>query len=747
MGASSSADGAANAHDIELTSEYAPVSTSEQTAMEEVLSARAALQDPNTTNNGSNANKNKFRVLQWAFLLVTQATCLVLVATVIWGHRAAISAAALDAFSTVEEAAETYAGKDDTNPSAWHLSYAHVPAAASYCFHLESRPLPKALQHGLGSTNITVSSNNQEAVQYCRHGFQQFYGFNGEEAVVYFRKALSLDKNMALAYYGIALTVGANINFHIDPLCENFALQYVQKALQLSTEGSSGVERALIAALAVRYRNTTNPITKSHVGAEYANAMKSVYDLFLPASVGFASSAAAPDSNKNTAGSSTAILAAAAISSSSSAAEGSQSFPDIVSVYVDSMMDVCTQGLYFANGSTRCPLRDEIVRVLDAAIAAYPEHLGLHHYYIHALEGSPTPQRALRSAKVIGALAPQNGHTVHMAAHIYFRLGMYADAIEASVNAIGADKVYRERCRADVYSPQCDLIYTGHYHPHNVAMLLWSYLMSGQGQLAVSTARKLIPHVTKYMQVLRNMEHDTTNYFVALDVFSRWDEALSATLYDGATAPAVALWHYVRAKAYLARDDHPNAHAEMALFEEGRANVTAAGSAAEARIFGGTSIIDLLTLGSLELLAKHAFMEGDVQPAISYLKQGITLQDLLTYNEPIAWLPLRARLGALLYANGDYSAALKVFNALLTGNSSSTSAPTTSGSTSGGAAAAGVTVDSFGTIPQNAYPGNAFGLLGVAECSRKLDLPYDMYYREFQHISNKDGLLTIETMF
>src|SRR5690606_16418042 len=81
----------------------------------------------------------------------------------------------------------------------------------------------------------------------------------------------------------------------------------------------------------------------------------------------------------------------------------------------------------------------DIAAVLERVLNLDPNHPGACHYYIHTVEASPYPERALPCADRLPNLAPGAGHLVHMPGHIYLRLGRYQEAAERNVHAAAAD--------------------------------------------------------------------------------------------------------------------------------------------------------------------------------------------------------------------------------------------------------------------------------------------------------------------
>src|SRR5260370_15999132 len=115
--------------------------------------------------------------------------------------------------------------------------------------------------------------------------------------------------------------------------------------------------------------------------------------------------------------------------------------PDAGALCAESMMDLHPWKLWNADG-TAVPGTDEIVATLEGVIAKYPAHVGANHYYIHAVEASNDPGRALASADRLGKLVPAAGHLVHMPSHIYFRVGNYDASAHANIRPIKAAPRY-----------------------------------------------------------------------------------------------------------------------------------------------------------------------------------------------------------------------------------------------------------------------------------------------------------------
>ena len=271
---------------------------------------------------------------------------------------------------------------------------------------------------GLGSLHHPVTTTNPEAQRFFDQGLALVYAFNHDEAIRSFKRAAELDPKLAMAWWGIGLALGPNINLDVDPEREKAAYDAVQKALALAA-GASENERAYIAALAKRYSIDPKADLKK-LDADYKQAMGELVKAY-------------PDDL------------------------------DAATFYAESAMDLRPWKLWTADGKP-APGTEEIVAVLESVLRRNPNHPGAIHYYIHAIEASPNPERALAYAPKLGELMPAAGHLVHMPAHIYQRTGDYEAAAQSNRDAAAADRAYME-------SNGAQGIYPLMYYSHNLHFL------------------------------------------------------------------------------------------------------------------------------------------------------------------------------------------------------------------------------------------------------------------------------------
>src|SRR4030088_1631916 len=257
-------------------------------------------------------------------------------------------------------------------------------AAQDHASHTQSRPV--TLVTGLGNLHHPVSTKNPAAQQFFDQGLRFIFAFNHDEAARSFQHAGELDPKLAMAFWGVAEAVGPNYNDPADPERYKHAHDAVQKAIDLSADASPS-DQAYIQALAKRFPADPNSDLKK-AAEDYRDAMRQVVSEF-------------PDDL------------------------------DAATLFAEAGMNLHPWGLWHVDGTPEAGT-DEIVSTLESVIRRDPNHLGAIHYYIHTVEASPNPERALAGADKLAALAPGAGHIVHMPAHVYIRTGDYEAAVKTN---------------------------------------------------------------------------------------------------------------------------------------------------------------------------------------------------------------------------------------------------------------------------------------------------------------------------
>jgi tetratricopeptide (TPR) repeat protein len=288
-----------------------------------------------------------------------------------------------------------------------------------------------------------------------------------------------------------------------------------------------------------------------------------------------------------------------------------------------------------------------------------PNHPGANHYYIHAVEGSRHPERALQAAERLPSLMPGAGHIVHMPSHIYMRTGDYNHAASANVAAIAADKSYIELCRPSGMYPLM-------YYPHNIDFLFAASSMAGRSTDAIAAAREVAalapPEAIKEMPMI---EFLAPKPIFALARFGKWDEILALEQPPAGLDYTIGMWHYARG---------------VALIRKGRIDAALSEAARLARIkeampldrlFIQNSAKSLLAIADMVLAGEIANAKGHHDRAIADFESAIEMQDDLKYTEPPDWYyPVRESLGQALLEAGKPREAEAVFRTDLEWNPS-----------------------------------------------------------------------------
>ena len=461
----------------------------------------------------------------------------------------------------------------------------HAAAAAT--------PGPEQLYAGLGNVHHPVTTKSEQAQKYFDQGLAFNYGFNHDEAYLSFAAAAALDPSMAMADWGIALVLGPNYNLPGNDERMKIAYGAIQRARSLEAS-SSPEEKALIEALSKRYGPDGKQTPERE--AAYADAMRGVAHAY-------------PDD------------------------------PDIQALFAESLMDLHPWELWTKDGKPG-PQTLELVATLERTLKEHPEHLGANHYYIHAVEASPHPERALASAARLAALAPEQGHLVHMPSHIYVRTGMYHDASKANEAAIKTDQDFLAKSHeAGVYPVM--------YATHNYDFLLYSEMMEGRKRDALKTARDLKAAVP--VEVVKAMPMGEVMWpkpYFAMARFGAWDEILAEPPPPAEFAYTTAMWHYVRGLAFAGKGKVDAAEAERSALVESASHVPA-----DLMVGPNNKAPAITGLASQVLIAAIASARGDHAKAIPGYQLAVQMQDALGYDEPPSWYyPVRESLGAELLA-------------------------------------------------------------------------------------------------
>jgi len=485
--------------------------------------------------------------------------------------------------------------------SLWFLiALSLMSCASSPGGRTGSRPV---LGH-LGHHSFKVTTRSAAAQQAFDRGLIWAYSFGHFAAEQEFRAALTADPDCAMAWWGIALVNGPHINFPVVPPDKAAkAWEAITNAQRLARR-CSPLEQSLIAAIAKRYTQP-QPEDRAPLDQAYADAMRSLW-------------------------------------------QANPGNADIASLFAEAAMDLHPWN-YWSNGKAQ-PWTDEIVSTLETALRLDPEHPGANHLYIHIVEASSTPGRALPAADRLGRLVPDSSHMVHMPSHIYARVGQWEKAAAANRKAMKADARYRAAFpRPGFYAM---------YMAHNAHFLTYVSMMQGRSAEAIALAARVVSGIPK--DFLKDYAAVGDGFMIfrseALMRFGCWEEMLNEPEPAKDFPLAKALWHFTRGVAFTALGNREEARKERDLLK------TAAAAVPADRTLGNSSAADILAIAALTLDGEMLAKEDKFEEAVTKLREAVAREDKLVYDEPPDWIqPVRHTLGAVLMRAGRAPAAEAVY--------------------------------------------------------------------------------------
>jgi len=472
--------------------------------------------------------------------------------------------------------------------------------------HTMGTAKPVTMMTGLGDLHHPVSTSNASAQEFFDQGLRLIYAFNHDEAARSFQKAAELDPKLAMAYWGIAEAVGPNYN---DPAsADRFkqAHEAIQKAVDLSGHASDA-ERGYILAMAKRF--PADPKSDLRKAAEdYRDAMREVV-------------------------------------------KNNPDDLDAATLFAESGMNLHPWGLWHPDGTPE-EGTEEIVATLESVIKRDPNHLGALHYYIHTVEASNSPERALAAANRLASLAPAAGHIVHMPAHVYIRTGDYAAAVKANQEAAAADRAY-------LASSGAQGIYPMMYYSHNLHFIAMCSAMVGDYEEAHKAAEMLAAHVGPSVKEMPPLEGFMTIPMAVNVRFHKWDEILAMKAPDASMKATTGFWHFARGMALAGKGRINEAEAEYKIVSDAE-RATPPDAVFQMPINNKTK--DILKIAENVLGAQVALAKKDNAAAAAMLRDAVAVQDTLKYDEPQDWFfPVRESLGGVLLMSGDAKGAEQVF--------------------------------------------------------------------------------------
>ncbi|MFT5116267.1 MAG: tetratricopeptide (TPR) repeat protein [Parasphingorhabdus sp.] len=482
--------------------------------------------------------------------------------------------------------------------------------------------------YNLGTHQVHISSSYSEADVWFSRGLVWLYGFDLEMAGRCFKELIGHDTNCPMAYWGLAYSSGIYYNkpwarMQKDELVLKLKLTHDASREALARIGfSNELERMLIEALTLRYQSAT-PVDEAEYHRwddDYADAMREIYRAF-------------PENN------------------------------DVAALFAEALMTRTPWALWdlrsgepSAGASTL-----EAIEVLETAMARVDQsnvdpHPGVLHMYIHVMEMSPFPEKALRACDKLRNLVPDSGHLCHMPSHIDARCGHYYEAVATNNRAIEADRVYLKNEGAMNFHTLSRI--------HNFHLKIYAALFLGQFSSAMEAAEELIATTPEdLLRVESPAMADWMESYIGMKAhvfirFGRWQQIIDEPLPADADLyrMTTAVWNYAKTVAHAALGQLPKAEKQRELFFKSVADVP------ETRYLFNNSCLDILKIAEQMLEGEIEYRRANYSVAYQHLRQAVELEDNLKYDEPWGWMqPSRHALGALLLEQGHVAEAKQVY--------------------------------------------------------------------------------------
>lgn len=458
---------------------------------------------------------------------------------------------------------------------------------------------------GLDTYRFPITTDSEEAQRWFNQGMVLLYGFNHGEAIRSFTEAAALDPGAAMPWWGVAYANAMHINLPEVTEAQWKAGREAIEAAQSRLDNETPLERALIEAAATR---TTWPVPEEQrpYDEAFAAAMAKVY------------------------------------------AEFSDN-PDVTAQFAESLMNL--QPWDYWTEDLEPKLRTaEFTDVLERGLAKHPTHPQLCHLYIHAMEASAYPAKAVAAAEALMGRVPLAGHLQHMPSHLFARVGRYADAAEANVVAVAADDEYFK------VGTEPGMYYV--YHAHNLHFLAFASMMEGRYEPALAAARRLetaFPEAVldEFAFLIEGIVPTTYHVFIR---FGKWEAVLQEKAPPAKRPVMLAVHHYARGIALSALGRTAEARKEIAKYQAQVKKVPG-----DWWVFSN-QIHDVLPIADYMLEGELAYREGRLDDAWAALEKGIVAEDKLIYDEPPGWIvPVRHAMGALLLESGDAKRAEQLY--------------------------------------------------------------------------------------
>ncbi len=479
--------------------------------------------------------------------------------------------------------------------------------------------------YDLGPYRRVVSTNVEAAQLWFDRGLLWCFGYNHDESVACFQKAVAADPNLAIAYWGIAYASGCNYNKPWEAFDKADAMASVARAYEATQNAVARIdyanegEAALIRALETRYPTREPAEDMNTWNDDFADAMRGVYQAF-------------PDDL------------------------------DVATLFCEAIMNRTPWALWDLKSGEIAEGADtaEAIEVLECALEqpGAMQHPGLLHIYIHLMEMSPHPEKALKAGDALRGLVPDAGHLNHMPTHIDVLCGHYERVVTSNEAAIVADRKFLER--------EGPLNFYSAYRCHDYHFKIYGAMFLGRYKDAIETSNEMISTLPEELLLQTSPPMaDWLEGFISMKQhvyirFGKWQEIIDQPLPDNLDLFCVttAMMHYAKAVAWAASGHVDPAVKEAALFEAAVKRVP------DTRYVFNNTCLDILAVAREMMLGEIEYRRANYDAAFAHLRKSVEMDDNLPYDEPWAWMqPTRHALAALLLEQGHVEESAAVYRA------------------------------------------------------------------------------------
>lgn len=452
---------------------------------------------------------------------------------------------------------------------------------------------PVALLDGMGTWRHPIDTRSPQAQKFFDQGLALLYGFNRYEALRSFRKASELDPRAAMPFWGIAMAEGPYLNMDMDPPRMMESCEAVAAGLRL--KDADAASRDWLTAAGARCPDFAEP-------GRYITAMRDL-------------AARNPDD------------------------------PDVQTLFAEALL-LPVRWHWYTHEGQPAPGVAEAEHVLEAVLRRFPNHPGANHFYVHAVESSATPERAIASAQRLMGIVPGAGHMIHMPGHIWLVMGDYNNTVAVNERAIEVDRQYFAATGVTGgYSM---------YYLHNLQFLLYARAMQGRTAETLEAIRQTSEALQQISKAMPDMAEIFTIFVAEAQLrLNRWEDVLQTPQPQSGSPVSMAFWRLPRVLAFAGKGEMAEAAAEKAEFDSLCLKLP------RDMPWDTNKLGDIMDLAGTVIAAR---LERTPAAAIAQWQKAVELQDALVYDEPPGWYyPIRESLGAALLLNGDAAHAETVF--------------------------------------------------------------------------------------